>query len=136
MDGQDPRVLSLLKHEPSEPGTSPVHAPADERERGEDERPIRCRACGRVVTTQGAKISVHGAHEHRRVNPSGVGFHLGCFADAPGCLAEGTPTTFWTWFPGYAWQIASCRGCGDHLGWAFQGERAFFALILPHLVEE
>lgn len=24
-----------------------------------------------------------------------------------------------TWFPGYAWTIACCRLCGDHIGWKF-----------------
>ncbi len=114
----------------------PKGAPADEQRAGEDEHPIRCKACRKVVTTRGARIEVHGAHEHRRVNPIGVDFHLGCFAAAPGCLAEGPPTLFWTWFPGHAWQIASCLGCGDHLGWAFTGEQAFWALILPHLVDD
>ncbi len=126
-----------LKGERREPGaTTPVTEPQGEVSRGEDAPPIRCKACRRAVTTRGAKIEVHGAHAHRRVNPSGVDFLLGCFASAPGCVAEGTPTTFWTWFPGYAWQIASCRGCGDHLGWAFTGDRFFWALILPHLVED
>lgn len=129
-------MLALLKGDRPERGGTPAVAPNDERVPAEGERPIRCKACRRAVTTRSAKIEVHGAHAHRRVNPSGVDFHLGCFASAPGCVAEGTPTTFWTWFPGYAWQIASCRGCGDHLGWAFSGERAFFALILPHLVED
>jgi hypothetical protein len=102
-----------------------------------DERAIRCATCGHPITTAAAKISVHGAHEHRRVNPAGVDFHLGCFRDAPGCAVEGVATTFWTWFPGYAWRPASCAGCLSHLGWAFGGEgSAFFGLILPRLIED
>lgn len=114
----------------------PAPAAVDEAERVEDERPLRCGTCGASVTTWAAKVAVHGAFEHRRVNPSGVDFHLGCFREAPGCVGEGIPTTFWTWFPGYAWQIASCRRCSEHLGWVFHGDVVFFGLILPRLRED
>uniref|UniRef100_A0A7S3Z5K1 CULT domain-containing protein n=2 Tax=Lotharella globosa TaxID=91324 RepID=A0A7S3Z5K1_9EUKA len=29
------------------------------------------------------------------------------------------PTTEHTWFPGFAWQMASCAACDSHLGWGF-----------------
>uniref|UniRef100_A0A336K518 CSON000081 protein n=1 Tax=Culicoides sonorensis TaxID=179676 RepID=A0A336K518_CULSO len=29
------------------------------------------------------------------------------------------PSTEFTWFPGYAWQILLCNGCHVHLGWKF-----------------
>jgi len=29
------------------------------------------------------------------------------------------PSTVCSWFPGYAWTIASCKGCGFHVGWLF-----------------
>lgn len=124
-------MMWLLKEELENPQAPGVDDSLDAR----DERPIKCRACGHAITSHDAKTSVHGAYEHRRVNPTGVDFHLGCFSRAPGCAIEGAPTLFWTWFPGYAWQIALCRGCGDHLGWAFTGESTFFGLILPRLTD-
>jgi hypothetical protein len=114
------------------PGPPPEHDASDEVAAG-DERPIRCAACLAAVTHESARVSVHGAHEHRRVNPSGVDFHVGCFSEAPGCAGEGTPTRFWTWFPGYAWRVALCRGCGAHLGWEFFGEGSFWGLVLTRL---
>ena len=115
---------------------SPPPAPEARSEaKPADERALRCAACGASITSERARIEIHGAHEHRRVNPSGADFHVGCFADAPGCRTEGVPTTHWTWFPGCAWQIALCRACGAHLGWAFTGEAKFFGLILPRLRE-
>lgn len=32
---------------------------------------------------------------------------------------QGSPETAHCWFPGYAWQIANCKECGNHLGWKF-----------------
>lgn len=36
------------------------------------------------------------------------------------CLAlSNIPSVQYTWFPGYAWQIATCRKCRHHVGWKF-----------------
>jgi len=96
---------------------------------------IRCAGCGRVVTDHGASIRVGGAHEHDFVNPAGIGFHVACFARAPGCSTCGVPTLEYTWFPGYRWSPAACAGCARHLGWLFEGAGgdAFFALITVRL---
>lgn len=39
-------------------------------------------------------------------------------------IAKTTRTTTkgskdFSWFPGYAWQIAVCNGCNSHVGWKF-----------------
>ena len=34
-------------------------------------------------------------------------------------LLMGRPSSHESWFPGYSWTIASCRGCMNHLGWRF-----------------
>jgi len=64
-------------------------------------------------------------------------FRIGCFAAVSSCMTSGAPTTYWTWFPGYAWQPESCAACGEHLGWLFRAEggAAFHGLILDRLVE-
>jgi hypothetical protein len=70
------------------------------------------------------------AHDH------GVVFRIACFAVAPGCSAVGEPTTEFTWFPGFAWQVATCRRCREHLGWLFLGpDDRFHGLIEDRLVE-
>jgi hypothetical protein len=49
----------------------------------------------------------------------------------------GEPSEYYPWFPGYAWQIAVCRGCRAHLGWLFRAEGdVFFGLILNRLARD
>ncbi len=87
------------------------------------------------MTTTSARIDVGGAHEHVFTNPHGIQFRIGCFAHAVGCRTLGQASTFWTWFPGHAWQIAICGGCREHLGWLFTASDAsFHGLILDRLV--
>lgn len=101
------------------------------------EREVRCRACGHVVTTTSARIDVDGAHRHERVNPSGLLFRIACFRGAPGCVAHGEASTFWSWFPGYSWTIALCSGCHAHLGWSFaRDEGGFHGLIVERLRDD
>ncbi len=34
-------------------------------------------------------------------------------------VSRDPPSTQHSWFPGYGWQILSCKNCGGHLGWKF-----------------
>ncbi len=95
-----------------------------------------CFGCHQVITDQGKCISIQGAHTHRCVNPAAINYNIGCFSEAHGCLVTGNPSNEHTWFSGYAWQIASCSNCGNHLGWFFIGEAPFYGLILDRMVSE
>ena len=104
-------------------------------EEGERGRILACARCHQPITSAAARIAVGGAHEHTFVNPHGLEFRIGCFAIATGCLQVGEVTTFWSWFPGYAWQIELCVGCREHLGWEFRSaDHRFHGLILDRLV--
>lgn len=112
----------------------PPEAKAEQSlETRDPEASLCCARCGHPVTRERHRFAVHGRHEHTRVNPFGFVFHFGCFAQADGCAVDGPLTAEETWFPGYAWRIAHCGACGVHLGWAFQGEGAFFGLLLDRL---
>ncbi|MCF8085753.1 MAG: hypothetical protein K9J48_02555 [Desulfohalobiaceae bacterium] len=97
-----------------------------------------CKFCRRMITTSSERIVVNGQHVHICANPYGLLFEVGCFARAVGCQSTGTPTTEFTWFPGYAWSIALCSSCANHLGWYYMGRppSEFYGLILSHLIEE
>ena len=96
--------------------------------------PLRCRACGATITQRNQQIAVSGKHFHTFFNPAGIVYELGCFRRAPGCRVAGSPSSEFTWFAGYLWRYALCRGCATHLGWYFQGEVPFFGLIVNRLV--
>lgn len=98
---------------------------------------LLCFLCGHLITWTSARSTIEGAHEHVRENPSGLVFRIGCFGEAPGCTTVGDPSEYYPWFPGYAWQIAVCRGCRAHLGWLFRSEGdVFFGLILDRLAKD
>lgn len=50
------------------------------------------------------------------------------------------PSTEFSWFPGYAWQIAVCNSCSTHIGWKFLAltknlkPKAFFGLSCKSLI--
>ena len=101
--------------------------------------PVRCRRCGQSVTTPSERVYPLGEHIHERCNPHGYCFRFGCFGTAWGIATIGEATAGDTWFPGYRWRIVLCLGCGNHLGWRFQGSEGkelnlFYGLILERLV--
>ena len=94
---------------------------------------IVCAACGHAITHADARIERGGQHIHTRLNPTQVTFVFGCFSEAPGATATGDSTTEYSWFHAYAWRLAWCGGCSAHLGWRFEGEAPFWALIFEKL---
>jgi hypothetical protein len=102
----------------------------------DDDAELRCAACGHPVTRSAERIAVNGEHRHVCVNPHGIAYDIGCFRSAPGVRAEGSPTTGFTWFEGWAWQVGWCRSCGAHLGWWFsRGSERFAGLVVRRLRE-
>lgn len=96
---------------------------------------LYCARCRHAITDEQQRITVNGAHAHSCTNPHGITFHIGCFRRASGCAARGAATTEYTWFPGYAWQIAYCGRCDTHLGWLFtSADDAFYGLITDRLI--
>jgi len=110
----------------------PAGEPGEEEGRGST---LACAFCRRPVTSAASRIAVGGAHEHSCVNPHGLRFRIGCFAEAA-CRPVGERSDYWTWFPGFTWQIELCPGCREHLGWVFRSSGAVFhGLVLDRLVE-
>jgi hypothetical protein len=115
--GLDPRLREIV-----EQGT---HAQKDL---------VYCGTCSHVVARKADTLTVNGSHAHDFVNPYGIRFHVGCFAEALGCTISGKPTAADTWFPGFHWRLASCAECRMHLGWYFDRDAEYFyGLILDRI---
>ncbi|SMD05117.1 hypothetical protein SAMN02746065_12513 [Desulfocicer vacuolatum DSM 3385] len=134
----DQNTPICFKHLPDK--TDPVAPPSQQsrEESQEDEvfdRGILCAACGHLITHGNEEISINGAHRHVFANPYGLVFETACYKKAMGCVVTGQPSDEFTWFPGYRWQIAHCRGCFNHLGWRFSSaSNVFFCLISHQLI--
>jgi hypothetical protein len=99
-------------------------------------RVLVCSACGRRITTPDARIEVGGRHEHECVNPHGYRWRIGCFAAAEGVDLASEPESYWSWFPGFTWQIENCAACRQLMGWLYRsGDQQFHGLVLEHLRE-
>jgi hypothetical protein len=102
----------------------------------DEKRALCCAECRHPITRQRDRTEKNGQHHHVFANPHGYMYQIGCFAQAPGCLTTGGETSYFSWFPGYTWQIAICGNCLTLLGWAFRGtDNQFFGLIVDKLVE-
>jgi hypothetical protein len=113
---------------------SEKRAGARGEEKAEEEKRLFCAHCRHPVTHQHERIPVNGRHEHTCTNPGGHTFGIGCFHEAAGCVALGAATEAHTWFKGYAWQVAVCGRCEQHLGWRFHAPAHYFhGLILERL---
>ncbi len=99
---------------------------------------LLCAACRHLVTRKEFITEISGKTSHSGINPHGFTFSFRTFIDAPGCRESGEPTTEHTWFAGYAWQMASCRECREHLGWRFSNTATgmFYGLIDDRLIED
>ncbi|EFN75562.1 protein cereblon [Harpegnathos saltator] len=54
------------------------------------------------------------------VNPEGVIHETITFYHVQGvALSSSSPSTNYSWFPGYAWTVAICKRCSQHVGWKF-----------------
>jgi hypothetical protein len=99
-------------------------------------RALACAACRRRITRPSARIAIAGRHEHTCTNPHGFRYRIGCFAFAEGLAPFGNPSSYWSWFPGFSWQVQNCGGCRALLGWLFvRPDERFYGLILDELVE-
>lgn len=104
----------------------------------EDSRAILCAHCRNAITTPEQQATIAGQHLHTMFNPAGIIYEISSFYKAPGVVGDGTPSSDFSWFAGYLWQIVVCRKCRTHLGWRFTSSQSnaptFFGLIIRHLI--
>lgn len=131
-------VLQFLRDEDS-PKRTPRETPRDESVTTEDDRWLCCRRCASAIAPVAA-ILPEGETPLVFANPQGLVFELILLRSASGLQLIGDATQEFTWFQGYAWRVALCAGCGNHLGWRFEAIQGsvppvFFGLLRRELVE-
>ena len=103
------------------------------------DRWLHCRGCGtRIAHLQDVLEGFGGSPYPVFRNPSGQRFTLILLRQAERLVDQSPAIREDTWFPGYAWVIQSCAGCGGHLGWRYEGPGLepprFWGLIRDRLV--
>jgi hypothetical protein len=88
---------------------------------GNGAKAFKCNVCGGLVARSDHLVSLDGRIRHIFINPAGIEFDFQTFIFCSGAIAIGEATDEHTWFAGYAWRMAFCRQCGQHLGWYYQG---------------
>ncbi|MCG8568026.1 MAG: cereblon family protein [Desulfobacterales bacterium] len=100
-----------------------------------DELKYLCRFCRKEVADAAHGIRVDDQGTHVFANPHGQVFEIGCFSNAPGATTASEPSSDFSWFKGYEWQVAVCSQCSGHLGWFYsQTAYGFWGLIMDNLV--
>jgi cereblon len=75
------------------------------------------------------------------VNAHGYVHETLTLARARGLILAGQSQTANSWFPGYAWTLAECTACAEHMGWRFKAvaketrPRAFWGIRRSQLAE-
>lgn len=131
--------MPLQADSPSAPRGTPKKTPTpSDAPASKTAAALVCAACEHPITDRRFAIAMSGRHEHRFMNPAGYLYHVGCFAEAIGCVVVGPASSEYAWFPGFDWRCAHCGGCGQQLGWQFRaraGGAGFYGLILDRLRE-
>ncbi len=88
---------------------------------GNGSKAIQCKACESLITHSDHLVRLNGRSRHSFMNNAGIESDSQTFDACGGAVAFGDPTRELSWFVGYAWRIAFCRTCGQHLGWHYKG---------------
>ncbi|XP_024384992.1 uncharacterized protein [Physcomitrium patens] len=103
---------------------------------------LRCKCCMALITRRSDMLvmSADGPIS-AYVNAHGYVHETLTLARARGLVLNGQPNTANSWFPGYAWVLAECAECTEHMGWRFTAvnkesrPKAFWGIRRSQLAE-
>ncbi|XP_012267633.2 protein cereblon [Athalia rosae] len=85
------------------------------------DRLLTCSSCDDFIGKQSDVFPMNKeGPQSAYCNPAGIIHETVTLYKAQGLiLNDEVPQTEYSWFPGYAWTIALCKGCHGHMGWKF-----------------
>ncbi|KAG0611107.1 hypothetical protein M758_7G116100 [Ceratodon purpureus] len=103
---------------------------------------LRCKCCMAAIARRSDMLvmSADGPIS-AYVNAHGYVHETLTLARARGLHLDGQPQTANSWFPGYAWVLAECSECQEHMGWRFTAvdkesrPKAFWGIRRSQLAE-
>jgi len=85
---------------------------------------LACMRCKAVITDKAELFSLsQKGPMSAYVNPGGHVHETVTFYKAKNLSLQGQSTTEYSWFPGYAWTVATCKSCHAHMGWKFNADK-------------
>ena len=113
-----------------------THKQLDLEDLAKPKSALCCVQCQHRITEHAAGLELAGGHVHIFTNPGGFTYEVALYEYAD-CIMHGPATIDYSWFAGYAWQLALCANCHEHLGWRYRktGSPAFYGLIRDRLIE-
>ncbi|KAH1253083.1 Protein cereblon [Glycine max] len=81
---------------------------------------IRCKSCETIIAKRSDMLVMSSEGPlSAYVNPGGYVHEIMTLYKANGLALVGSAATDYSWFPGYAWTIATCATCKTQMGWLF-----------------
>ncbi|CAK9226710.1 unnamed protein product [Sphagnum troendelagicum] len=97
-----------------------VHRLRREIELLENMDQLRCKCCSAIIARRSDMLVMSSDGPiSAYVNTHGYVHETLTLARARGLILAGQPQTANSWFPGYAWILAECTACAEHMGWRF-----------------
>ncbi|CAK9881905.1 unnamed protein product [Sphagnum jensenii] len=103
---------------------------------------LRCKCCFSIIARRSDMLVMSSDGPITAyVNAHGYVHETLTLARARGLILAGQPQTTNSWFPGYAWTLAECTACAEHMGWRFKAvaketrPRAFWGIRRSQLAE-
>ncbi|KAH9570350.1 hypothetical protein CY35_02G035200 [Sphagnum magellanicum] len=103
---------------------------------------LRCKCCFAIIARRSDMLVMSSDGPiSAYVNEHGYVHETLTLSRARGLILAGQPQTANSWFPGYAWILAECTACAEHMGWRFTAvaketrPKAFWGIRRSQLAE-
>jgi len=137
-------VLGVLREDQAEfdSSKSKPKPNADDAAKSNESKSILCKICTTEISSSDWVISMGPKGTTQAfANPAGHLREILTLSQAWQLHLDENVTSDFTWYAGYAWRIAYCGNCAQHLGWRFeaigdQSLQLFYGLLTKAIVQK